>query len=239
MWRLSLKQLRLISILLLALAPLAAAAAPKKIVVVDKKRKVPAYQIEKEELARGGTMLVERQREYSLSLQPIGITGFGASWSLSGGYYIGTSLLIEGSYGQTSRINIDLDSKIYGVRLRSSFGGSFYTSVGLARQTFTFATEETYTNILIADEPRLWRYEAEAARTVLDLSVGNRWDYRYFSVGCDWVGVLVPLQKGKIKIQMQGVAENIKDQQDAQSDMQKFIDDTDLQVLHLYVGTTF
>ncbi len=215
-----------------------ALAAPKKYSSVDKKTRVPAYQQERRELAQRDIILDEQYTRF-LILAESGLTGFGSNMGLVGGYFFMPGQMIEASFGKGGHLIRELDTITYGVRLRSFWGRYFSSTAGLSRQSFTFATDETYTDILVADTPRKWSYDAEADRTVLELGIGNRWTIGRFTFGCDWVGVLVPLQKGKISAKTVGTAENLQDAKDASSDMEKFLDDTDLKLVHFHLGITF
>lgn len=221
---------------LLVLVASAAEAAPKK--YSSAKRKQPAYLVEKQEFASRGMILDEPARNFSL-VGETGMMGFGNSLGLSVAYHLTPDYLIEGFYSQTKHVFRDLDTKSFGLRLRAFFGRTLNVAAGFAQQDFEFSTDETYTNILVADTPRQWSYSATADRTALDLSIGNRWSFRYFTIGCDWAGFLLPLRKGEISSQTVGTPEEPNDLKDAKSDMEDFVNQTDLQLLRLHIGVTF
>jgi len=136
-------------------------------------------------------------KQYSLNLVAL---GFGPSVATSSGVNAGLFLdrnnLLELEYVSGRPLTIDwgnsydhLDSKTssFGVHLKHFAGNSFYVRGGLDYRMADY--DYTY-NYSSTDKGESKFNGDSIAATVI---IGNQWQWQNFTLGCDWIGVALPI----------------------------------------------
>jgi len=155
---------------------------------------------------------------------------------LIAGGYLTSDDLIEGSaqFGYFNLLGLLLiKSELYELRYKRFWGNSFYTNIGPGLQTFRVSSP--LADALAKSES----FEAEASDIVLGLSVGNRWQWQHFLIGCDWIGVHLPLANVSSAVGEPTNSENSEEYNKRKSDWDSFGKGSTYQVLRFYLGIVF
>lgn len=218
-----------------------------------------SYPTERTRLRAGKTSEMNREdKRWEATFQPIGFSVLPIpSMGLNAGYYLNPDLIIqlELSSGQsdlavksssdTSSISSDITAKTVGVNAKYFTGNSFYFKGGLAYRQIGLknlnytsgvstlsSSSASQTKISISD---MGSVDSAAA----ELSIGNQWQWSTFTIGCDWLGVMVPLAVVKIddRITTSGMSSaDRKSLQDAWTTLGKA---TSVQIGRFYLGASF
>lgn len=80
-------------------------------------------------------------------------------------------------------------------------------------------------------------YEFEGNSLAASFTIGNQWQWENLSIGCDWIGLAVPLSyevtRENVKVASAYSADDMK------YDQQTYLNRGKLQLLRLYVGYSF
>ena len=127
--------------------------------------------------------------------------------------------LIEVSYakGESDILFARIHNGLTTLHLKSFWGNSFYTNLGVGSRSlgysFDFPTIDGQGQITGFSEA----YKIDNSVLGVDFSIGNRWQWETFTIGCDWVGTFVPLStsgKTTVKNKSNFAADDIQDAND-------------------------
>ncbi|MFW7378480.1 MAG: hypothetical protein ACOH5I_06730 [Oligoflexus sp.] len=79
-------------------------------------------------------------------------------------------------------------------RFKTYLGNSFYTNAGLGIRNYTLSGNPLF-YFEGFDFPQGPIFIQSHADAVFEFSVGNKWQFSYFNMGFDWLGILAPLSK--------------------------------------------
>ena len=154
--------------------------------------------------------------------------------SFAAGYYLTPSYLLEAAYFNTE---IDLlfakfTMSLIEARIKMFFYNSFYTDVGFAVRNITGETTL---------EPLTGDNEISSSLSVTSygalIAIGNRWQWEYFSLGCDWIGSFYPISTGEITISdSEATDEDIQETRDSLNDTAST---SSGMFLRFYLGVSF
>jgi hypothetical protein len=155
---------------------------------------------------------------------------------LIAGGYLTSDDLIEAS-AQIGELNLLglllIKSELYELRYKRFWGNSFYTNIGPGLRTFRVSSP------LVDALTKSESFEAEDSDIVLGLSVGNRWQWQHFLIGCDWIGVHLPLANVSSSVGEPTKSENSEEYKKRKSDWDSFGKSSTYQVLRFYLGIVF
>ncbi len=97
---------------------------------------------------------------------------------------------------------VKLGSTLTELRLKHWFGNSFYVNGGAGLRSIT--GEATLEPLTGTDDIKS---SVKASSFGASLSIGNRWQWEYFSIGCDWVGTFQPLSTTEASVTDSGATE--------------------------------
>lgn len=174
---------------------------------------------------------------------------------LTGGYFLSSDkmLLLEvtsgslkgeststnsGSASSTiDKFTLDNSSQSIGFHYKQFVGNSFYFRAGLDARSTTFKATAYNTSLGQTEE-----YSFKGTSTAANFQIGNQWQFDNFTIGCDWVGVSVPLSHSITdeKISPAAMAADPVEYQNKMNDLQKFFVKGALpNLLHFYLGASF
>jgi hypothetical protein len=147
--------------------------------------------------------------------------------------YLTSDDLIEAS-AQIGKLNLLglllIKSELYELRYKRFWGNSFYTNIGPGLRTFRVSSP------LVAALAKSESFEAEDSDIVLGLSVGNRWQWQHFLIGCDWIGVHLPLANVSSSVGEPTKSESSEEYNKRKSDWDNFGKNSTYQILRFYLG---
>jgi hypothetical protein len=181
-----------------------------------------------------------QNKKFSIVAQPIGIyvlPTIGASL----GYYYSDRDLIELDFtsGNADFLIFELHSSTITARWKRFFGNSFYANFGLTSRSM--GGETKVKSILTTEEDVDVKYSVSSVG--LDVGIGNRWQWEYFSLGCDWVGYFMPISKGDVDDDIPEARRNDPEYQEShrktREDFKDLGESPNLYLLRFYLGASF
>lgn len=168
-----------------------------------------------------------------VGIEPLGrlpSTGYG----LRAGYYISPDSLVGLSYSfaKLETNNAVSESLLFEVTYKRFFTNSFYMDAGFASD----AIGVTYQVRSSANAYEKVESSGELKRLGLVLHMGNQWQWNHFTLGCDWVGHHLPLQRSESFKPSAGG--NPEDEDRQKDEVRKKVRST-LQLARFYVGISF
>ncbi len=142
---------------------------------------------------RSSSAYLRQAKRWSLVAQPIGlfvwsVAGFGVSL----GYYSRADLLFEIDYskGEFDAYVLSVYGEQVVARLKKFWGNSFYTNLGAGTRMIGLRD-----NLAGISDTRTVLVDIQSTMFGMSGQIGNRWQYQYFTIGCDWLGVFFPITK--------------------------------------------
>jgi hypothetical protein len=166
--------------------------------------------------------------------------GFGAALTIGTGgavgYYLTPNSLLELSYvaGSSDYLFIAIESALAELRWKKFWGNSFYTNLGLGYRDIGLKAD-----LDLFNDPGSKINRTLGAQSLgVNLALGNRWQWENFTIGCDWLGLFVPISStGDSEIKDQNVEPGDKEKmEDLVEDLGKA---TSSQFLRFYLGVSF
>jgi hypothetical protein len=193
-------------------------------------------------------------KQYHVLAELLGLaTPLTGGSGIIGGKYLDSNSIIELSLavsnpGRKNQSNIDGDdgrstfyqyyytghSHVLAARYKSFVGNSFYWYGGLAERT-------TKASFHIEDKLTLVTTEisnVDAQDIGANFGIGNAWQWDNFQIGCDWIGIYVPLVRirHKVKDFNPSPTNDIEDEEDRFATYTK---GGNIQALRFYLGAAF
>lgn len=123
------------------------------------------------------------------------------------GFFINRNTAFEINFarGQGTGENVDIANNLITVqpaittdvavmRFKTFLGNSFYTNAGIGGRQVTV----TANPVLVAEGFPLNSgplFQKARADAIFDFGIGNKWQFSYFNIGFDWIGLMAPLSK--------------------------------------------
>lgn len=151
------------------------------------------------------------------------------------GAYVGQDWLINANYteGSADVDNVDLKWNYTEVRAKRFFGNSLFVNFGVGQRRYEFDMDAT--QIGGGEDVHL---EAESMNSGLSLSVGNQWQWRNVSVGCEWLGAYIPFARHSSAPQSQASAD-ADDQKTFRDLFDELAEKPHLSALRVQLGLSF
>lgn len=167
--------------------------------------------------------------EGGFAVAPIPMTGAAV------GYYVFRDLLAEVSYvsGGVDLGIVTIDATLLEARAKYWIGNSFYVNGGFGQRTIDFSA-----GLDPITGTEKVKVELETKTTGLSFGLGNRWQWSYFTLGCDWLGYFAAMSSsGDTDVDVPGVEDKDKtDLEDAADQLGKA---STYSALRFYLGASF
>jgi len=114
------------------------------------------------------------------------------SAGLTAGWHLWPDIVLEANYskGQVSLYVVKAYSEVEALRSKIFWGNSFYTNLGAARRTIGIAlSPQAFIGTDILDA------RLETTELVADFGIGNMWEWHRFTLGIDWLGIMLPIAR--------------------------------------------
>jgi hypothetical protein len=73
----------------------------------------------------------------------------------------------------------------------------------------------------------------------VSLNIGNQWQFKNFTLGCDWVGVTLPLSKKYSNESVATTGNLATEQQENEDAKEDLTERTQINLLRFYLGASF
>jgi hypothetical protein len=132
--------------------------------------------------------------------------------------------------GSQSGSSMDLKTKSIGAHFKHFTGNSFYYRLGADLRTADYSYTYNGTNSDF--------YKFKGSSIALNLQIGNQWQWDNFTLGCDWIGLSVPLTSRISDESLSATAPSYYSSWRT-SDEELFVKNTHLNLLRFYLGASF
>lgn len=187
-----------------------------------------------------------KQWQFDVNLMGVGpsLTGTGG---LIGAYFLSPDQLIlveltSGSLGAGTNVDddkvgsdYDITSKSIGVHYKQFTGNSFYFRAGGDFRSMNY--KYSFTSANPADSSNM---EFSGTSFALNFQIGNQWQWDNFTLGCDWVGVSIPVTSKvtEDRFVSNGIYSSI-DRKQYNDDSKALVESSHLNLLRFYLGASF
>ncbi len=181
---------------------------------------------------------------FGITAQLLGSTvaptaGFGLTFAY---HFTGNDLmqveLTDGVYNYSDKsvllepLKFKLSAQTAGANYKRFFGNSFYGKFGADYRKISLS------DVAVGN----FRYTpseiGSAESLAASVAIGNQWQFDYFTIGCDWFGVMAPVATLNIKSNTENI-KNANDKRDIEDAWNQIASVTSYQVLRFYMGATF
>ncbi len=146
-----------------------------------------------------------------------------------------TILQVEGTMGSTNLSFADVDAYTGGANLKFFTGNSFYFKGGA-----TYRHVSVYNFACSTCEANYKSDLGSVDSVAIEAAIGNQWQWSHFTVGCDWVGLMLPISTAQVE-------NNYKDDPKLSAEAKEDIDRgwkligaaNSISLLRLYIGASF
>jgi hypothetical protein len=179
------------------------------------------------------------KKQYQISLMPMGLgpnpilaTG------LNFGFYLNRNSLFlltitnsNKGFSCSGDLSCESSGQSFGIYYKRFVSNSFYYSLGIDRRRVSYSEETSNSS------PFDYKYSFEGTSTAAGFTIGNQWQWENFTLGCDWIGLSVPLEHLIKNENMSGAPEFGQSSLTRNEDY--FIKNTANQSLRFYLGASF
>lgn len=183
-------------------------------------------------------------KNFTLTAQLLGTSGGLSTNGLAFGKYLNRSslLVLEVLSGtDRSRYNssiftdtsstYDINGGIVGLYLKNFEGNSFYYKIGAESRRVSY--DYRYVSSATSSFQRKFEGTSFSAAVV----IGNQWQWKSFTLGCDWVGLSLPLSHN---IFNEYLSDNTSYEKTRMAEVEDhYIRGVAVQGLHFYLGASF
>lgn len=209
---------------LISIAASAQSTAPAK-------PQAPVEASRSEDSSNGKSQLNREGKSVVLTAQPIGIGPTTIiSQGLSAGFFIDRDSLIQVDF--TANADDDFEGAWWSTKVRNLsvtwkqfVGNSFYFKGGLEQRW----VHETY------DFSSSSQYDFKGNSTNLRVALGNQWQFKGFTLGCDWFGLSQPIRH---KVTSSSYT-STSNQEDIARYSKDYLEDMTFTAVHFYLGMAF
>jgi hypothetical protein len=170
------------------------------------------------------------------------IVGVGPSSTFANGVALGFFLepdwiiMLEGTRGREATVfdifdDTDVESTSIGIHAKNFAGNSFYYRFGVDYRDL----EYQYTDNFLTTTRRTFDSQSWA----VSLNIGNQWQFKNFTIGCDWVGVTLPLSKKYSNESVATTGNLATEQQENEDAKEDLTERTQINLLRFYLGASF
>lgn len=201
--------------------------------------------VEEDVVIQGSSAHNRIEREFQVTAQ---LTGIGPSLSGSTGLQFGLFLdrnslvvfeLTKGTLWSESSLSssrtgstYDITTNSLGVHYKKFTGNSFYYRIGGDYRTVNYDYQFVWT--ASPTDTRHFKGTSLAATFV----IGNQWQWENFTLGCDWVGLTMPLTSSVSDRRVVSTDMDY-DNKRVDDDIDLYTKNTSLNLLRFYLGASF
>ncbi len=180
-------------------------------------------------------------KRFYLSAQPIGFAVAPVpAIGLNAGYYLNPDLILQVEYssGKLPRLFYDLEARTLAFNAKYFFGGSFYMKGGAAYRQLAI---KNVTCLFCSQPNRVLLEDAGAADSIAaELAIGNQWQWDNFTLGCDWIGLMVPVATIGVRNSFSTKSTISKsDREELDKSWESLAKVQSFELLRLYLGASF
>ncbi|MBC7370100.1 MAG: hypothetical protein H7326_00955 [Bdellovibrionaceae bacterium] len=190
---------------------------------------------EKKSDARGDSEANRHDKQFTVLGQLTGLStaAIGAQ-QVHLGYFLSPTSLVQLEIGQgrneglfffSSYRVLRVDS--LGIQFKKFVANSFYFKTGLDYQAIDYSYN-LYSNDY---------YGFKGNTLGATFSIGNQWQFENFTLGCDWVGIFLPIASNTTKDVV--TANSSYSRSESDSDQKRYLKDSSLQFVRFYLGASF
>lgn len=134
----------------------------------------------------------------------------------------------QSSYSCSGSVTCSADGNEFAVSYKKFATNSFYYTLGLGRK------EVEYNKAEVPGGAVHYRFNGNAIGA--EISVGNQWQWKNFTLGCDWIGFNFPLTH---KVESEESSGDPWDQDDLESRKEELLEKVMPLALRFYLGASF
>ena len=182
-----------------------------------------------------------QNKKYSLTAQPAGLGPVGIySNAITFGYFLNPKSIVEVEYleGKNFVFLGDLFDRLrykvqsFGVYYKLFFSNTFYGRFGANSRIVDYHSDSD--NWLSGNSTETYDFRGHAFNATF--SLGNQWQWENFTLGCEWVGLELPISKD---ISSQKYSGNYATQSALDEKTDRFLKQSSINLVHLYLGLSF
>lgn len=209
-----------------------AQSAPSNDVVIIKEQPNAIYEDSSEHNRMNKT--------YQFTVMPIGVGPGYVMWSgLNFGYILDRNsvlMLSLGSLNKQSRtctgaMSCGISGNSIAMSYKKFTGNTFYFTNTLNYRNVKYKEAENFGN------PSDYDYNFEGNALSLDFSIGNQWQWHNFTMGCDWIGVSIPVSNSTKNENISGDTASAQTSIDDHKGY--FLESFSFRSLYFYIGASF
>lgn len=179
-------------------------------------------------------------KKYQFTLMPIGFGPGYVMWSsLNFGYFLDRNSALMLSVGNLNRqsrtctgaMSCDISGNSISMSYKKFTGNTFYFNNTLNYRIVKYKEAENFGN------PSDYDYSFEGNALSLDFSIGNQWQWQNFTMGCDWIGVSIPVSSSTKNETLSGDAASAHSSIDDHKGY--FLESFSFRSLYFYIGASF
>lgn len=189
----------------------------------------------------GRSEMNRKNKKFAITAQPAGIgpTG-GFSNALTFGLFLEPNAVLEFEYLKANNYfffgdilgSLKAETKNLGVYYKQFAGNSFYGRLGGNYRWVDYAYSSS--TWLSGDSSE--KYSFKGSALVASAGIGNQWHFEGFTLGCDWVGIEIPLASQFSDESYSGTYGTESEFNDRKT---RYVKDISLNLVHFYLGASF
>ncbi|MFS4458159.1 hypothetical protein [Bdellovibrio sp. HCB2-146] len=213
-----------------AVLPLIALSAHAQETVIVQKRSAVVEESSSEHNRMG--------KKYVVAAQLFGVgVAQGSGQGVVAGYHLDRNTVVQlevlsGVRKDGIFENYELKTNSVGIHAKKFVSNSFYVNGGLDYSTIKYDNDYIFTTSSNKDA-----YGFEATMLSAGFVIGNQWQWESFTLGCDWVGLTLPLSHSISSEYADASYTNAKKYN--KEDQDTLLANGSAQLLRFYVGATF
>ena len=184
---------------------------------------------------RGDSDAQRQDKQFSALVQIAGLsTAALATQQIQLGYYLSPTSLIQLEFGQGnngllvfSSAYRSLRTDSIGIQFKQFVANSFYFKTGVDYQVIDFSYSYFSSDY----------YTFKGSTLGASFSIGNQWQFENFTLGCDWVGIFLPVASNTTKDVV--TANSTYSRTESDSEQKRYLKDSSLQFVRFYLGASF
>ena len=177
-------------------------------------------------------------KDVTISYQLVGFAVGGIpSNGLNVGYFLNRNAILQLEYtdGKLSFTDFDIKARTIGANAKYFFGNSFYGKGGVA-----YRSVGVYNLECIKCKSGTNRIDLGSADSVAaEISIGNQWQWDNFTLGCDWLGAMVPVTTTKVANNASAAGVDADTNRELDDIWNRIGKTTSIQLLRFYLGASF
>lgn len=179
-------------------------------------------------------------KKYQISVMPLGVgpafvswqgINFGYSKDRNNVFLLSFNNIIKNSQTCTGSFSCDISGSLLAANYKKFVNNSFYFLSGVSYREVKFNFSENFSSFFD------YTSDFEGKAIALDISIGNQWQWKNFTLGCDWIGGSLPITN---HIKTQNVSGNLSyGQSNLDNKKNMYLEKFSLSGLNFYMGASF